>query len=135
MERSDETRSSLSSDTSRLPRLSSCRRGKKTRETSPEVIRPENKRYNQALEYFTYGLVDKTLEYVGDVAKNSVKWVKEITTQVRSYTFEALDLTSVLSFLSVFIMACDTTGIQECAAGCLFHLCMKVWCTTALNGR
>lgn len=69
------------------------------------------------------------------VAWKCAKWAKCIQVQLKTSIFDSFDPISILFFISLFQLVCDTYIIHEGAAMWLLHFFMKKRAAAALNPR
>lgn len=80
------------------------------------IIQLIKNRFEEELNYRTYCLSDKSSNYVVEVPQSVDKWAKSLQVQMKMQIFDSFDPVSILSFLSAFKLACDTSGVNEGAA-------------------
>lgn len=77
------------------------------------VVRPVSDRYCNALDYRTYHLAHKLLQYNDEVARSVAERAEHLRVQMRTNDIDIYDPISIINVLSSFKLACDTTSVQE----------------------
>lgn len=99
------------------------------------VFRPVKYRFNTAVDYGTHPPAHTPLKYKRMVSKNVAKKAKHMTVQMKPYTFGPYDPISILGFLNIFKLVCDTTGVNEGAAMRMIHFFLNKSVSAVLNAR
>lgn len=103
-----------------------------TKQVFPD-IHPVDDNFQEALDYWKYGFVDKSSHDNDEVARSVPKWIVEVQVQAKSLLFDFLDHIPIISFLSALELACDMDGVQNGSAWCLLHKFLKPLVATTLN--
>lgn len=73
-------------------------------------------RYVRAVDYHTYELNDRSIQYGDSVSYYILKIMTKLHKQMRTRTFYPADPISVLGFLTTFKLQCNAKRVNECAA-------------------
>lgn len=97
------------------------------------VIQSVSTRFQEAPDYRTYLLEDRSFHNDDKVARSVAKWSKPLQVQMRSQMFNSFDQISILRFLSAFMLPCYSNGVYEVGGLCLLHCFVKHHDAAALN--
>lgn len=92
-------------------------------------------RSRQAVAYRTYRLENESTKYNHTVSKNFSKILKHVNSPMKSHTCDPFDPISMIGFLCIFKLVCDTYGIHEDATIWLISFVMSKSAAAALNTR
>lgn len=77
------------------------------------------------MDYRTYLIKGKSQKYDDNVARKTVKCSKRLSAPMRSQTFDAAKLITIMKLLNKLKLTCDTNGMRECATMCFINQFMK----------
>lgn len=75
--------------------------------TSFEILVPANKRYEKAVDYRSYHLIQKSQRYENDVPSKIQKMRKKVAVQMESQSINSKDFISVINFVTEVKQAYD----------------------------
>lgn len=80
------------------------------------MLQSVNDKFKATMSYHISCLEDKPQKYIDDGARKITKCSKRFTVQMKSLTFNVVELINLLKFLKDFKLACHTNGEHEGSA-------------------
>lgn len=80
------------------------------------VIHSVSDGFQEALDYRTYLLADKSSNYDDEVVISVPNWTKRLQVQMKFQVFDSFNLISIIIFVLASKLVCNTNGVHEGAA-------------------